>query len=79
MLAITGYATNLGSYGMSRNCKGINGDKLSYASNYLINGTNLKNASDILITAQKQWYWLTDITVSVVRSSSDEMRTQGNS
>ena len=54
MLAITGYATNLGSYGMSRNCKGINGDKLSYASNYLINGTNLKNASDILITAQKQ-------------------------
>lgn len=71
--AITGHATNLGSYGMSRNCKGINGDKLSYVSNYLINATNLKNASDILITAQ-QGYWLTNIIGSGDRSSSDGMR-----
>lgn len=73
--AITGHATNLGLYGISRNCSGgiINGDKLSYASNCYINAANLKNASDILIAAQKN-YWLTKIIGLGERSSSDGMR-----
>lgn len=50
--AITGHATNLGLYGISRNCRGITGDKLSYVSNYHINADNLKEASNILIAAQ---------------------------
>ena len=71
--AITGHATNLGLYGISRNCNGISGDKLSYLSNYYINATNLKNASDILIAAQQN-YWLTKIIGLGERSSSDGMR-----
>lgn len=71
--AITGHATNLGLYGISRNCTGISGDRLSYISNYHINATNLKNASDLLITAQ-QGYWLTRVIGSGERSSSDGMR-----
>lgn len=75
--AITGHATNLGLYGLSRNCSGINGDKLSYVSNYYINADNLKKASDILISAQQQ-YWLTKIIGSGERSSSDGMRFRTN-
>src|SRR5690606_17613169 len=71
--AITGHATNLGLYGISRNCTGISGDKLSYVSNYYINSANLKNASDILIAAQQN-YWLTKIIGLGERSSSDGMR-----
>lgn len=71
--AITGHATNLGLYGLSRNCRGINGDKLSYTSNYYITPNNLKEASDILITAQQK-YWLTKIIGTGNRSSSDGMR-----
>lgn len=71
--AITGHATNLGLYGISRNCSGLSGDKLSYASNCSINSSNLKNASDILIAAQQN-YWLTKIIGSGDRSSSDGMR-----
>lgn len=70
---ITGHATNLGLYGISRNCTGINGDKLSYVSNYYISPANLKNASDILIGAQQN-YWLTKIIGLGERSSSDGMR-----
>ena len=71
--AITGHATNLGIYGLSRNCNNINGDKLSHVSNYYINTNNLKEASDILIRAQQQ-YWLTNIIGTGDRSSSDGMR-----
>lgn len=71
--AITGHATNLGLYGLSRNCRGINGDKLSYVSSYYITPHNLKEASDILITAQQN-YWLTKIIGTGNRSSSDGMR-----
>ena len=39
---LTGHATNLGLYGMSRNCDGMTGDKLSYVSNYYITPENLK-------------------------------------
>jgi len=70
---ITGHATNLGLYGMSRNCNGISGDKLSYVSNYYVNAANLKAASDILIAAQQK-YWLTKVIGSGERSSSDGMR-----
>ena len=75
--AITGHATNLGLYGLSRNCSGINGDKLSYVSNYYINADNLKEANDILISAQQK-YWLTKIIGSGERSSSDGMRFRTN-
>jgi hypothetical protein len=75
--AITGHATNLGLYGISRNCKSISGDKLSYVSNYYINAANLKVASDILI-AEQQKYWLTKIIGSGARSSSDGMRFRTN-
>lgn len=71
--AITGHATNLGLYGISKNCNGISGDKLSYVSNYYINAANLKKASDILIATQQN-YWLTKIIGSGERSSSDGMR-----
>lgn len=71
--AITGHATNLGLYGISRNCRSISCDKLSYISNYYINAANLKNASDILIAAQQN-YWLTKIIGLGERSSSDGMR-----
>lgn len=71
--AITGHATNLGLYGISKNCNGISGDKLSYVSNYYINAVNLKKASDILIAAQQN-YWLTKIIGTGERSSSDGMR-----
>ena len=71
--AITGHATNLGLYGLSRNCRGVNGDKLSYVSSYYITPHNLKEASDILITAQQN-YWLTKIIGTGNRSSSDGMR-----
>lgn len=75
--AITGHATNLGLHGISRNCKSISGDKLSYVSNYYINAANLKVASDILI-AEQQKYWLTKIIGSGARSSSDGMRFRTN-
>ena len=70
---ITGHATNLGMYGLSRNCKNINGDKLSHVSNYYMSASNLKEASDILIRKQQK-YWLTSIIGSGDRSSSDGMR-----
>jgi len=70
---ITGHATNLGLYGMSKNCSGISGDKLSDISNYYINSANLKEASNILIEAQQK-YWLTQVIGSGNRSSSDGMR-----
>ena len=71
--AITGHATNLGLYGISRNCNGINGDKLSYISNYYISVENLKEANNILIEAQ-QCYWLTSIIGPGKQSSSDGER-----
>lgn len=71
--AITGHATNLGLYGISRNTHGITGDKLSYVSNFYISHENLKEASNILIGAQQK-YWLTKIIGSGDRSSSDGER-----
>ncbi|RZI47716.1 hypothetical protein EDM53_00490 [Rickettsiales endosymbiont of Peranema trichophorum] len=76
--AITAHATNLGLYGLSRNCKGINGDKLSYVSNYYISAKNLKEASDILIKAQQK-YWLTKIIGTGQRGSSDGSRYRTSS
>lgn len=71
--AITGHATNLGLYGISRNTHGITGDKLSHISNFYISPENLKEASNILIEAQQK-YWLTKIIGSGDRSSSDGER-----
>jgi TnpA family transposase/predicted DNA-binding protein YlxM (UPF0122 family) len=75
--AITGHATNLGLYGISRNCRGITGDKLSYVSNYHISADNLKEASNILIAAQQN-YWLTKVIGSGDRSTSDGQRFRTN-
>jgi len=75
--AITGHATNLGLYGISRNCSGITGDKLSYVSNYYISAENLKEASNILIAAQQN-YWLTKVIGSGDRSTSDGQRFRTN-
>jgi TnpA family transposase len=72
-VTITGHATNLGLYGLSRNCSSINGDKLSHVSNFYLNANNLKDASDLLIKSQQK-YWLTAIIGSGNRSSSDGMR-----
>lgn len=71
--ALTGHATNLGLYGMSRNCDGMTGDKLSYVSNYYITPENLQEASNILIAAQQE-YWLTKLIGTGERSSSDGQR-----
>lgn len=71
--ALTGHATNLGLYGMSQNCNGITGDKLSYVSNYYITPENLQEASNILTAAQQE-YWLTKVIGSGERSSSDGQR-----
>jgi hypothetical protein len=75
--AITGHATNLGLYGISRSSSGITGDKLSYTSNYYISPENLKEASNILIAAQQN-YWLTNVIGSGERSSSDGQRFRTN-
>ena len=75
--AITGHATNLGLYGISRNCSGITGDKLSYVSNYHISAENLKEASNILIAAQQN-YWLTKVIGSGDHSTSDGQRFRTN-
>lgn len=71
--AITGHATNLGLYGISKSSNGITGDKLSYISNYYISHENLKEASNILIAAQQN-YWITALIGSGERSSSDGQR-----
>ena len=70
---LTGHATNLGLYGMSRNCDGMTGDKLSCVSNYYITPENLQEASNILIVAQQE-YWLTKLIGTGERSSSDGQR-----
>ncbi len=74
---LTGHATNLGLYGMSRNCRGINGDKLSYVSNYYIIPENLKEANNILILAQQK-YWLAKLIGSSERCSSNGQRFKTN-
>ena len=74
---LIGHATNLGLYGMSRHCRGINGDKLSYVSNYYITPENLKEANNILILAQQK-YWLTKLIGSGERGSSNGRRFKTN-
>jgi TnpA family transposase len=71
--AITAHGTNLGLYGISKSTKGISIDKLRHVSNWYITTDNLKEANQILINAQQQ-YWLTSILGKGERSSSDAQR-----
>lgn len=68
--ALTGHATNLGLYGLSRSTEGISVDTLNYISKHFIYHENLTHASNMLIAAQQK-YWLTAIIGRGQRSSSD--------
>lgn len=71
--AITGHATNLGLYGISKNAQGISADKLRHASNWYLTTDNLKNANEMVINKHQE-YWLTKIFGDGNRSSSDGQR-----
>lgn len=71
--AITGHATNLGLYGISKNAQGISPDKLRHTSNWYLTTDNLKNANEMIINKHQE-YWLTELFGDGKKSSSDGQR-----